>query len=123
MRSSVRGHRATRHAKRDTLALRWKRVLRPNYALKLTNAPAFLSSSGCPRRVGSLTLIRWASYLVDCMKYILQSIVLVVLMGSPSLARQKSIPRFESYRVSENFVGKPARLKLTSPGAKCFGQG
>jgi len=61
MRSSVHGHRATRHAKRDTLALRWNRVLRPNYALKLTNAPAFLSSSGCPRRVGSLTLFRYAA--------------------------------------------------------------
>ncbi len=75
MRSSVPGHRAIRHAKRDTLTLRWNRVLRPNYALKLTNAPAFLSSSGCPRHVGSLTLIRYVPLGATLKTAILASLI------------------------------------------------
>lgn len=55
------------------------------------------------------------------MRTILQLITVLFLLPPVGiLAKQKPLPRFEHFRVSETFKGKPASVKLSSPRARMF---
>ena len=54
------------------------------------------------------------------MKLLTQTIFLLIVCGVSVIAQNRRLPRFEDYAVRENYKGKVASIKLTSPSAQMF---